>query len=146
MGGKRIFIAGVDGYLGWSLAQYLAAQGYIVTGIDNWQRRNSWVPSCGSDSAVPIAEPAERIQAFLGHFGEPPLIHDVQLGTSRSQLIIACGQRGEFLRRQNPIAESVEDGERTIREGSIVGVGHEDPSGQRMQLHALTHRTTDDPD
>ena len=66
---KRVFIAGVDGYLGWSLAQYLASQGYTVTGIDNWQRRLSWVPSCGSVSAVPIAEPLERIAAFKEHFG-----------------------------------------------------------------------------
>lgn len=67
---KRIFIAGVDGYLGWSLAQYLAAQGCTVTGVDDLQRRAIWVPSCGSDSAVIISEPKERVSAFKEHFGD----------------------------------------------------------------------------
>jgi UDP-sulfoquinovose synthase len=72
---KRVFITGVDGYLGWSLAQYLADQGYIVSGIDDWQRRDSWVPSCGSESAVPISSPEERISAFKEHFGNQHFEH-----------------------------------------------------------------------
>lgn len=72
---KRVFIAGVDGYLGWSLAQYLAAHDYIVSGIDNWKRRNAWVPLCGSDSAVPIASPSDRIAAFKNHFGPEHFTH-----------------------------------------------------------------------
>lgn len=67
--GKKVFITGIDGYLGWSLAQYLAAQGYVVSGIDDWQRRNSWVPSCGADSAIPISSPKERVSVFKEHFG-----------------------------------------------------------------------------
>lgn len=67
---KRIFIAGVDGYLGWSLAQYLAAQDCVVSGVDNGVRRNEWVPSCGSVSAIPIAQPHKRLEAFKKHFGE----------------------------------------------------------------------------
>jgi UDP-sulfoquinovose synthase len=66
---KRVFITGVDGYLGWSLAQYLADQDYVVSGIDDWQRRKSWVPSCGSDSAIPISSPESRVLAFKEHFG-----------------------------------------------------------------------------
>jgi len=73
--GKNVFITGVDGYLGWSLAQYLAAQGYTISGIDDWQRRFSWVPSCGADSAVPISPPQERIQAFKEHFGKQHFEH-----------------------------------------------------------------------
>ena len=30
----RVFIAGIDGYLGWPLAQYLAARGHQVGGVD----------------------------------------------------------------------------------------------------------------
>jgi len=37
-----VFIAGVDGYLGWPLAQYLAAKGHEVAGCDNYMRRD-WV-------------------------------------------------------------------------------------------------------
>ena len=30
----RVFIAGVDGYLGWSLAMYLKVRGHEVAGAD----------------------------------------------------------------------------------------------------------------
>ena len=30
----KVFIAGIDGYLGWALAQYLTARGHEVSGID----------------------------------------------------------------------------------------------------------------
>ena len=33
----RVFIAGIDGYLGWPLAQYLAARGHEVGGVDGYQ-------------------------------------------------------------------------------------------------------------
>lgn len=48
----RVFIAGVGGYLGWSLAQPLTARGYEVTGADNFFRRQ-WVEEIGSWSAPP---------------------------------------------------------------------------------------------
>ncbi len=38
----RVFIAGVDGYLGWSLALYLAACGHEIAGGDLFLRRR-WV-------------------------------------------------------------------------------------------------------
>ena len=65
----RVYIVGVDGYLGWSLAQYLAAQGHIVDGMDNLLRREAWVPDMGSQSVIPIASPMERGSAFQKHFG-----------------------------------------------------------------------------
>jgi len=39
----RILIAGVDGYLGWPLAQHLAMRGHLVGGIDNQLRRRGGV-------------------------------------------------------------------------------------------------------
>ncbi|MFC1706941.1 NAD-dependent epimerase/dehydratase family protein [Planctomycetota bacterium] len=64
----RVFIAGVDGYLGWSLAQYLAARGHEVGGCDNYSRRD-WVAELGSQSATPIARMTTRLQAFRERFG-----------------------------------------------------------------------------
>lgn len=64
----RVFIAGVDGYLGWSLAQYLAAKGHEVAGADAFLRR-VWVDEMGSWSATPIATMKERLEAFSGRFG-----------------------------------------------------------------------------
>jgi len=63
----KILIAGVDGYLGWALAQHLAARGHDVGGIDNFFRRR-WVAEMGSCSALPIASMPERISAFARTF------------------------------------------------------------------------------
>lgn len=65
----RIFIAGVDGYLGWSLAQHLAARGHEVAGADNFFRRR-WVEEMGSHSAIPIYAMQERLEAFKDAFGK----------------------------------------------------------------------------
>ena len=63
----RVFIAGVDGYLGWPLAQYLAARGHEVSGCDLFLRRE-WVAETGSQSATPIRRMTERLEAFRDHF------------------------------------------------------------------------------
>ncbi|HEX2192745.1 MAG TPA: NAD-dependent epimerase/dehydratase family protein [Acidimicrobiales bacterium] len=68
----RVFIAGMDGYLGWSLAQHLAGRGHEVAGADNFSRRR-WVEEMGSASATPIAGMQERLEAFEGHHGTKPL-------------------------------------------------------------------------
>ncbi len=65
---KRILVAGVDGYLGWPAAQYLAARGHGVGGVDNYFRRR-WVREMGSVSAVPVAPIEERLEAFRRRFG-----------------------------------------------------------------------------
>jgi nucleoside-diphosphate-sugar epimerase len=52
-------IAGIDGYLGWALAQYLVARGHDVAGCDNYHRRD-WVAEMGSQSATPIARMTDR--------------------------------------------------------------------------------------
>ncbi len=64
----RVFIAGIDGYLGWPLAQYLASRGHVVAGIDALLRRQ-WVEEIGGHSAIPVATIAERLQAFRHRFG-----------------------------------------------------------------------------
>jgi UDP-sulfoquinovose synthase len=59
----RMFIAGMDGYLGWSLAQHLTRRGHEVAGADALYRR-SWVREMGSDSAIPIAPINGRLDAL----------------------------------------------------------------------------------
>ena len=65
----RVFIAGVDGYLGWSLSMYLAKRGHQVSGADNYLRRD-WVREMGSQSATPIRKMTERLEVFHENFGK----------------------------------------------------------------------------
>lgn len=65
----RVFIPGVDGYLGWALAQYLVARGHEVAGCDLFLRRK-WVEEIGSQSATPIRSMEERLVAFKENFGQ----------------------------------------------------------------------------
>lgn len=65
----RVYIAGVDGYLGWSLAQYLVARGHEVGGCDMYMRRD-WVAEMGSQSATPIRRMTERLTAYYEKFGK----------------------------------------------------------------------------
>lgn len=63
----RVFIAGVDGYLGWSLSLFLAARGHEISGCDLFLRRD-WVAEVGSQSATPIRRMTERLEAFRDNF------------------------------------------------------------------------------
>jgi UDP-sulfoquinovose synthase len=65
----KVFIAGIDGYLGWALAQYLAARGHEVAGNDRFLRRQ-WVEEVGSHSALPVYTIEERLQAFREHYAK----------------------------------------------------------------------------
>jgi UDP-sulfoquinovose synthase len=65
----KVFIAGIDGYLGWPLALYLTARGHEVAGTDLLLRRQ-WVEEMGSDSAIPIYTMEERLDAFRECFGK----------------------------------------------------------------------------
>jgi UDP-sulfoquinovose synthase len=65
----KIFIAGVDGYLGWSLAQHLTSRGHEVAGADAFFRRE-WVHEMGSWSATPIGSMTDRLQGFRARFGK----------------------------------------------------------------------------
>ena len=63
----RVFIAGVDGYLGWALACYLGARGHDVGGADLFLRRE-WVAEVGGQSVTPIRRMTERLEAYRDHF------------------------------------------------------------------------------
>jgi UDP-sulfoquinovose synthase len=65
----RVFIAGIDGYLGWALAQFLAARGHEIAGNDVFLRRK-WVEEVGSISAVPIRSIEERLAGFRERYGK----------------------------------------------------------------------------
>lgn len=65
----RVFIAGVDGYLGWALSMYLIKRGHEVAGVDCYYRRD-WVQEMGSQSATPICHMTQRLEAFRENFGE----------------------------------------------------------------------------
>jgi UDP-sulfoquinovose synthase len=66
----RIVIAGIDGYLGWPLAQHLAARGHEIAGIDLFLRRR-WVEEMDGVSAIPIASFDERARWFRERFAQP---------------------------------------------------------------------------
>ena len=74
----KVFIAGVDGYLGWPLAQYLAARGHTLAGVDKFLRRQ-WVDEIGSHSALPIASFEDRQQAFFERYGQKILFQEPDL-------------------------------------------------------------------
>ena len=65
----RVFIAGIDGYLGWPLALYLRAHGHEVAGADLLLRRQ-WVAEVGGISALPIASLDARLQAYRERYGQ----------------------------------------------------------------------------
>ena len=64
----KVFVAGIDGYLGWSLARHLAGRGAESSGADRFLRR-AWVEEMGPGSVVPIAPMPERLDAFRSRFG-----------------------------------------------------------------------------
>jgi UDP-sulfoquinovose synthase len=64
----RIVIAGIDGYLGWPLAQHLASRGHEIAGIDRFLRR-AWVDEMGGTSAIPVAAWDDRAAYFGERFG-----------------------------------------------------------------------------
>ena len=74
----RVFIAGVDGYLGWALAQYLASRGHEVAGCDLFLRRK-WVEEIGSHSAIPIKSMEERLVAFRENFSRELIFREGDL-------------------------------------------------------------------
>jgi len=59
----KILILGVDGYIGWPLAQHLKARGHEVTGLDNLVRRFR-VEHEGSTSLFPIDGIYKKQQQF----------------------------------------------------------------------------------
>lgn len=74
----KVLIAGVDGYLGWPLAQHLVKRGHEVAGLDRFLRRQ-WVQEVGGDTAIPIAPIEERLSAFNQTYGAELWFRDVDL-------------------------------------------------------------------
>jgi UDP-sulfoquinovose synthase len=74
----KVFIAGIDGYLGWTLALHLTARGHEVAGNDLFLRRQ-WVEEVGSQSAIPVYSMDERLQAFRARFGKDLLFREGSL-------------------------------------------------------------------
>ena len=74
----RVLIAGMDGYLGWSLVQCLAARGHQVAGADLFLRRQ-WVEEMGSCSATPIVPMKERLAALKESRGFEPKFWEADL-------------------------------------------------------------------
>lgn len=64
----HVLILGVDGYIGFALAQHLLSKGWRVTGVDNFLRR-LLVEGAGGQSVTPIAEPRERWNALRRRYG-----------------------------------------------------------------------------
>ena len=64
----RVFIAGIDGYLGWPLSLQLTAAAHEVAGCDLFLRRR-WVEEMGGWSAIPISSMEQRLKAFHERFG-----------------------------------------------------------------------------
>ena len=79
----NIFIAGIDGYLGWSLAVHLAARGHVISGMDAGFRRR-WVEEMGSGSAIPILDLRARAAAFERRFGRPLVFSEGDLRDFRA--------------------------------------------------------------
>ena len=65
----NILILGIDGYIGWALAQKQLYFGNKVFGIDNFSRRKI-VNEMGSDSAIPIENMKKRISKIKEIYGE----------------------------------------------------------------------------
>jgi UDP-sulfoquinovose synthase len=74
----HVLIAGIDGYLGWSLALHLIARGHEVSGCDNYSRRG-WVEEMGSQSAIPIERMDIRLSAAAETLGKAPAFHEGDL-------------------------------------------------------------------
>ena len=59
----KVLILGIDGYIGWPLANHLKGLGYEVSGVDNGSRR-LLVGISGSDSLIPIESFVKKAKIF----------------------------------------------------------------------------------
>jgi UDP-sulfoquinovose synthase len=59
----RIYILGVDGYIGWALAQHLVSKGHVVGGCDSLVKRSE-ARRMGITSAIPVSSFTGREEFF----------------------------------------------------------------------------------
>ena len=74
----RVLICGIDGYLGWPLSLRLLREGFDVSGVDNFSRRDI-VQEIGSKSALPVRSIQERLAASREVFGDAPSFYEGDL-------------------------------------------------------------------
>jgi len=60
----NVLLAGIDGYIGWTLMHHLKNRGHSIVGMDNFLRRRM-VEEVGSDSIIPIADIRGRMQTMM---------------------------------------------------------------------------------
>ncbi len=65
----KILILGIDGYLGWALANFLGTKNFSVFGIDNFSRRK-WVKEMNSISAIPVNSITSRLKQYEKTYGK----------------------------------------------------------------------------
>lgn len=65
----RILILGIDGYLGWSVANYMARENCSIAGVDSFFRRK-WVKEMQSVTAIPVASMQTRIKSYEAAFNK----------------------------------------------------------------------------
>lgn len=68
-------ILGMDGYIGWSLAQHLAEKGNKVVGVDNFSRRKT-VEEIGSWSATPVVSMEKRMKLVKAIYQDRIRFHE----------------------------------------------------------------------
>lgn len=86
----RVLILGIDGYLGWSLAQYLAHHGHQIGGMDNFARRRM-VQGIGGDTVIEIASMMDRVAYFEETFGQALYFYNSNLAHFTAKNIDAFG-------------------------------------------------------
>ena len=83
----KVLILGVDGYLGWPLAQHLALRDHQIIGVD-WGFRREWVRDVGGNTAIPIATWPKRKEWFTSaHKGSSLITFDICVGDLLAKLI-----------------------------------------------------------
>lgn len=103
---SMILILGIDGYLGWALANHLASLGYDVSGVDAGYRRRM-VEEVGGASAIPIMPMATRVEAFRERWGRSLQFYEGDIAVSPKTLeraILATRPQAIVHLAENPSA------------------------------------------
>ena len=83
----RIYITGIDGYLGWTLAQHLVARGHHVGGCDSSLRRGL-VKAADAESVIPIGSVATRQKLFKQHLQDVFTINEIDV--AKHAVLLRC--------------------------------------------------------
>jgi len=113
---KRVFITGIDGYIGWALANYLKEKGFVVFGLDDLSRRKIVCWEMKSNSLIPISSVKKRMKKipfeigstlnfkklrhFLKEFKPDAIVH---LGEQASAPYSMSNQANSYLTQKNNV-------------------------------------------